>query len=101
MMKFLTRWREVKDEAEFEVVETPTDTQTAAVAAELLNALDRRPDREKPTYPGVLSLEGDDWTVHAANGTVYLSGEGGLVQVQFPPVDAYSLGTLLQQASQR
>lgn len=99
-MRFLKRWREVKSEAEFEVVETPTEQNVAAVAADVLMQHDARPDRTKNNYPGVASLEGDTWQVHAENGTVYLSGEDGIVQVQFAPVDAFSLGSLLQKAAQ-
>ena len=94
-MKFLKRWREDRSKAQFEVhVHNPNPEQ---VAQDLL-LHDRRRDRTKADYPGVYSLEGDKWAVHADNGTVYLSGEDGLVQVQFAPDDASTLGMLLMDA---
>lgn len=99
-MRIFKRWREVPEQAEFEVVNVPHDQDVAQEAAHALLSDDPRPEREKGQHPGVRSLEGDSWTVHAADGVVYLSGEDGIVQAQFAPVDAYSLGTLLHQAAQ-
>lgn len=99
MFNFLKRWRENKSEAAFTVAVDSRLTESMEQTAQSLR-IDGLHDREKTIHPGVVSLEGEKWAVHAENGTVYLSGEDGLVQAQFAPVDAYSLGTLLQESSQ-
>lgn len=95
MKQLFKRWREVSEQEEFSV---------GVVAVEerpyVGKHLGPTPDRELTQHEGVDSLEGERWTVHAANGTVYLSGENGAVQAQFAPVDAYSLGVLMQYHAQ-
>lgn len=95
MKNLFKRWREVPEKAEsFVGVETRALPEAVPWTPVVVI------NREKPVYEGVESLEGEDWSVHSANGTVYLSGENGAVQAQFAPVDAFSLGALLQRYAQ-